>query len=178
MTLTPEQTIGKPSQYILINLIGICSGTYIGRANKIKLRSHWQWHLSDLLFDCASPKYSRSQAFLSPTPTPMAFTGVTNDHRPSPQPTACRSPSCSLTTATGNNRVQIYIGQLLDLYSPWWSSLSRTQTFLVMSVNQNLSFWHILHYSQACCVFVAMGRRARMIIIVHSRAAAHSTKFR
>ena len=35
--------------------------------------------------------------FLSGTPTLMAFTGVTNAHRPSPQPTACRSPLCSLT---------------------------------------------------------------------------------
>ena len=28
----------------------------------------------------------------------MAFTGVTNAPGPSPQPTACKSPSCSLTT--------------------------------------------------------------------------------
>ena len=40
--------------------------------------------------------------FDSPTPTLMAFTGVTNAHGPSPQPVACRSPSCSLTTATGS----------------------------------------------------------------------------
>ena len=44
--------------------------------------------------------------FASPTPTLMAFTGVTNAHGPSPQPTACRSPSCSLTTATGSNHAQ------------------------------------------------------------------------
>ena len=42
--------------------------------------------------------------FKSPNPTLMAFTGVTNAHGPSPHPTACRSPSCSLTTATGSNQ--------------------------------------------------------------------------
>ena len=36
----------------------------------------------------------------------MAFTGVTNAHGPSPQPTACRSPSCCLTTATGSNQAK------------------------------------------------------------------------
>ena len=36
----------------------------------------------------------------------MAFTGVTNAHGPSPQPRACRSPSCSLTTATGSNQTK------------------------------------------------------------------------
>ena len=35
---------------------------------------------------------------------PMAFTGVANAHGPSPQPTACRSPSWSLTTATESNQ--------------------------------------------------------------------------
>ena len=30
--------------------------------------------------------------FLSPSPTLMAFAGVTNAHGPSPQPTASRSP--------------------------------------------------------------------------------------
>ena len=34
----------------------------------------------------------------------MALTGVTNAHGPSPQPIACRSPSCSLMTATGSNQ--------------------------------------------------------------------------
>ena len=38
--------------------------------------------------------------FFKPTPTLMAFTVVTNVHEPSPQPTACRPPSCSLATAT------------------------------------------------------------------------------
>ena len=33
----------------------------------------------------------------------VAFVGVTNAHGPSPQPTPCRSPTCSLTTATGSN---------------------------------------------------------------------------
>ena len=42
--------------------------------------------------------------FLSPTHNLMAFTtGVTNAHGPSPQSTACRSPSCSLVTATESN---------------------------------------------------------------------------
>ena len=36
----------------------------------------------------------------------MLFTGVANAHEPSPQPTACRSASCSLTTATGSNQAQ------------------------------------------------------------------------
>ena len=43
----------------------------------------------------------------SPNPTLVAFTGVTNAHGPSPQQTACRSPSCSLTTATGR---QFWLG--------------------------------------------------------------------
>ena len=34
----------------------------------------------------------------------MAATGVINFHRTSPQPTACRYPTCSLTTATGSNK--------------------------------------------------------------------------
>ena len=33
----------------------------------------------------------------------MAVTGVTNAHGPSPKPTVCRPPTCSLTTATGSN---------------------------------------------------------------------------
>ena len=44
------------------------------------------------------------KVFLSPTPTLMAFTAVTNAHGPSHQPTAYRSPSFSLTTATGSNQ--------------------------------------------------------------------------
>ena len=34
----------------------------------------------------------------------VAFTGVTNAHVPSPQPTVCRSPTCNLMTATGSNQ--------------------------------------------------------------------------
>ena len=34
----------------------------------------------------------------------MAFNGVTNTHGASPQPTACRPPTCSQTTATGSNQ--------------------------------------------------------------------------
>ena len=47
---------------------------------------------------------TESSFFKSPTPTLMAFTGVINTHRPTPQPTACRSPTWSLTTATGSNQ--------------------------------------------------------------------------
>ena len=47
----------------------------------------------------------------------MAFTGVTNAHGPSPQPTACRSPTCSLMTATGSNqalgKVETYLAKSL-----------------------------------------------------------------
>ena len=45
----------------------------------------------------------------------MAFTGVTNAHGPSPQPTACMSPSYSLMTATGSNHSQ---RQGLNLFFP------------------------------------------------------------
>ena len=41
-----------------------------------------------------------------PPPTLMAFTGFTNAHGPSPQPTACRSPTCSLMIATGRNQAR------------------------------------------------------------------------
>ena len=36
----------------------------------------------------------------------MAFTRVTNAHGPSPQPTACRSPTCSMMTVSGSNQAQ------------------------------------------------------------------------
>ena len=85
--------------------------------------------------------------FISPTPTLMAFTGVTNALGPSPQPTACRSPSCSVATGTWSkpglrqclnlphlrslgwiggwtNHVPTYLGQSLHLYSQWWSNLA------------------------------------------------------
>ena len=42
------------------------------------------------------------QTIFNPTPTLMAFTGVANAH--GPQPAACRSPSCSMMTATGSNQ--------------------------------------------------------------------------
>ena len=49
----------------------------------------------------------------------MAFTGVTNAHGPTPQPTACRSPSCSLTTATEGNqaegKAQTYLAREVSL---------------------------------------------------------------
>ena len=40
-----------------------------------------------------------------PTHTLVALTGVT------PQPTACRSPKCSMSTATGSNQVETYFAQ-------------------------------------------------------------------
>ena len=43
-----------------------------------------------------SPPITSRSRFLSPSPTLMAFTGVTNAHGPSPQPTECRSPTFSL----------------------------------------------------------------------------------
>ena len=47
----------------------------------------------------------------------MTFIGVTNAHGPSPQPTACRSPTCSLMIATGSNQAQ---GNLLCPRSLGW----------------------------------------------------------
>ena len=44
--------------------------------------------------------------FKNITPALMAFTGVTNPHRPSTHSTACRSPTCSLKTATGSYRAK------------------------------------------------------------------------
>ena len=44
--------------------------------------------------------------FISPTPTLMAFTWVTNAHGASPQPTEYRPPSLSLATTTGSNQAQ------------------------------------------------------------------------
>ena len=43
---------------------------------------------------------------INPTPTFMAFTEFTKAHGPSPQPTACRPPICSLITATGSNQAK------------------------------------------------------------------------
>ena len=42
-----------------------------------------------------------NDSYNPPTPTRVPFTGVTNARGPSPQPTACRSPTCSPLTATG-----------------------------------------------------------------------------
>ena len=44
--------------------------------------------------------------FLSSIATLIHFPGVTNAFGPSNQPTACRSPTLSLMTATGNNQAQ------------------------------------------------------------------------
>ena len=58
--------------------------------------------------------------FINPTPTLMAFTGVTNAHGPSPQLTAC-----SLTTSIGSNqaygKVQTHFDLLHCLIISFWS---------------------------------------------------------
>ena len=41
---------------------------------------------------------------INPTPILMPFTGVTNAHGPSPQPTACRSSKFSLRITTESNQ--------------------------------------------------------------------------
>ena len=41
-------------------------------------------------------------------------TDVTNACGPSPQPTACRSPTCSLTTAPVVNVIKLFFGGNLD----------------------------------------------------------------
>ena len=46
----------------------------------------------------------------------MAFSGITNAHGPSPQPTLCRSPTCSLTTATGCCQA---LGKVWTLPNAW-----------------------------------------------------------
>ena len=56
----------------------------------------------------------------------MAFTGVTNAHGPSSQPTACRSPSCSPMTAKGSSKALgklIYLHILNRLSSGSWDIL-------------------------------------------------------
>ena len=50
--------------------------------------------------------FDQKNVSLNMTTTLMAFTGVTNAHGSSLQPTACRSPTLSLTTATGSNQAQ------------------------------------------------------------------------
>ena len=57
--------------------------------------------------------------FLSLTPTLVAFTWVTKAHGPSPQPTACRSPSCSFTTATGSNQALSFYSSNLICGGQW-----------------------------------------------------------
>ena len=60
-----------------------------------------------VIYDCKMFIRLATVVFLlSIPPTFMAFTRITNAHGPSPQPTACRSPLCSLTTATGSNQAQ------------------------------------------------------------------------
>ena len=73
-------------------------------------------------------------SFLSPTPTLMAFTGVTNAHGPSPQPAACiLRPQQEVTRPKarfnptlpkkwgewGTIQVPTYLDQSLHLHSQW-----------------------------------------------------------
>ena len=58
-------------------------------------------------------------SFLKPAANLVAFTGVTNAHGLSPQPTACRSPSFSLKTATGSN--QAYSNLAWEVWGRWGS---------------------------------------------------------
>ena len=56
------------------------------------------------------------QVFYSPTPTLMVFTGVTNAHGHSPQPTACWSRiCCCLSTEAGSNHAK----DKLQTYFAW-----------------------------------------------------------
>ena len=75
----------------------------------------------------------------------MAFTGVTNAHGPSPQPTACRSPSYSLATATGSNQAT---KQVLNLPCPrslgWMGEQIRCQHILVSSFACTPPWWSSL----------------------------------
>ena len=62
------------------------------------------WSVFGLYLVCIWSFSELWSIFQSPTPTQMAFTGVTYAQGPSPQPTACRSLSCSLMTVTGSNQ--------------------------------------------------------------------------
>ena len=61
---------------------------------------------------------SGSPVVLPPTPTLIPFIGVTNAHVPSSQPTACRFPTCSLTTAAGSNQAKGKVSSLVLLSLP------------------------------------------------------------
>ena len=66
------------------------------------LRENWNCRLYQQI--CSWSFSELWSIFQSPIPTQMAFTGVTYAHGSSPQPTACRSLSCSLMTVTGSNQ--------------------------------------------------------------------------
>ena len=73
--------------------------TFSSRRRYIKCLSLSLKRILDLQFACGRrPRNYLSCCYCS-TPTLMAFTGVSNAHGPSPQPTAY-----SLTTATGSNQ--------------------------------------------------------------------------
>ena len=80
----------------------------------------------------------------------MAFAGVTNAHGPSPQTTACRSPSCSLTTATGSYQVQS------NLLCQNFISFSLNNSFNSKSQNWEYFCWAfllLLSRSKGCNMF-------------------------
>ena len=62
------------------------------------------------------------------TATLMAFTGITNAHGPSPYATACKPPTCSLTTTTGSNRANVKVSNYnaKEVWGGWGSSFVAT----------------------------------------------------
>ena len=82
------------SRIILIKIVNLCNLTFL----------HWLYNEFRLLVGKRSKSSLPMYLNWSDTPTLIAFTGVTNDHGHQPQPTACRSPTCSLMTTTGSNQ--------------------------------------------------------------------------
>ena len=77
------------------------------KSNCLKLFSEVLKVLISLCFIGMNDALTDPGIFLSfspPSSTLMDFTEVTNAHGPSPYLTVCRSPTCSLTTATGSNQ--------------------------------------------------------------------------
>ena len=130
----PQLSTAHLAQWIPLCLPS-CGLGFISQAHTLSIYSQILWYKNE-------QKWVRPFFFfffLSHTPTLTAFTGVTNAHGPSPQPTAFRSPSSSLTTARGSNQAKAkfkptppeksgvdgganqlstYLGQPLHLYSP------------------------------------------------------------
>ena len=91
-----------------------------------------------------------SKLFLKPHSHPNGFYWVTNAHGPSPQQTACRSPPCSLTTATGSYQVQS------NLLCQNFISFSLNNSFNSKSQNWEYFCWAfllLLSRSKGCNMF-------------------------